>query len=506
MQTILEAIHDSDLLFEGAGAFVAASLVLALVLFLPRDERRLARGPFLLVLAYMVLVVVSAFLPEKFAAQRFVRLSAETLLLLSLGRSSFLLLMNTIWVRRFAEPLPKIVRDVVQAVIYIFMALLVLRAAGVEPGSLLTTSALLTAVIGLSLQDTLGNLFAGLAIQAQRPFGVGDWIQFDTDETHVGKITEINWRATRILTLAQVEITVPNGAVAKAPIINYSRPNRVVRREVSVTAPYDASPEFVHRLLLQSVRHVPDVLTKPPPVVVTGDFDERGVVYTCRYFIERFERRERVQSDVRDRLWYALRRGGLEIPFPGRKVEMWQRAEAYRPISSVRPVSERATLLAGLELFAGLEEDELKRLAEHCRLDEYAPEEYIVRQGESTTEMYIVERGSVRIEAELRHGKPVVVTSLGRGEFFGEMSMLTGEARSANVIAVGETDVIVLDHDTFAPAIENNPELAERISKVLAERQVKLQEVFGSSQSEHPPDTKRAEQELLERIKRFFSL
>jgi CRP-like cAMP-binding protein len=86
------------------------------------------------------------------------------------------------------------------------------------------------------------------------------------------------------------------------------------------------------------------------------------------------------------------------------------------------------------------------------------------------------------------------------------MSMLTGEARSANVIAVGETDVIVLDHDTFAPAIENNPDLAERISHVLAERQRKLREVFGNAASDPAVDKSRTEQELLERIKRFFSL
>ncbi len=505
MHKVFEAIHDSDLLFEGAGTVVAVALVLALLLFLPRDEKRLVRGPFLLVLAYVALVVVSAFLPEKFAAQNFVRLTAELLLLLSLGRSAFLLLMNTVWVRRFAEPLPKIVRDVIQAVIYVFMALIVLRAAGVEPGSLLTTSALLTAVIGLSLQDTLGNLFAGLAIQAQRPFGVGDWIQFDTEEGHVGKITEINWRATHILTLAQVEITVPNAAVAKAPIVNYSRPNRVVRREVRVTAPYDASPEFVHQLLLSSVRHVPDVLTKPPPVVVTGEFDERGVNYICRYFIDRFDRRERVQSDVRDRLWYALRRGGLEIPVPGRRVEMMQRPEGFEPTSQ-RAIARRAQLLASLELFSGLGEEELAKLAAKCRLDEYAPEEYIVRQGESTTEMFIVESGGVRIEAEPTQGNPIVVTTLSRGDFFGEMSMLTGEARSANVIAVGETNVIVLDHDTFAPAIEKNPELAERISRVLAERQRTLREVFGNANSEQPHDASQVQAELLERIKRFFSL
>lgn len=504
MPEILEALHESDLLLEGAGPIVAATLVLAVLLFVPREDRHLARVPFLLVVAYLALVVLSVFLPERFAAQRFVRLLGEFLLLLSLGRASFILLMNTVWVKRWVTPLPKIVRDVLQAVIYVFMALVVLRAAGVEPGSLLTTSALLTAVIGLSLQDTLGNLFAGLAIQAQRPFGVGDWIQFDPNEGHVGRVLEINWRAIRILTLTQVEITVPNAAVAKAPIINYSRPTHVARREVDVVAPYSVSPEVVHRLLLQSIRHVPDVLTSPPPLVFTGEFNERGVVYFVRYFIDRFERRELIQSAVRDRCWYALRRAGYEIPVPGRRVELWNRPDSLAP-NSRQSIEHRAKLLAELPLFAGMDGGDIMQLAETCRQEEYAPEEYIIRQGEQSTEMFVVERGRVRIEADV-DGKEIVISELGRGDFFGEMSLLTGEARTANVVAVGETDVIALGHDSIAPLLEDNPALAERISQVLAERQRRLHEVFGERGSHHPGEPPGEQAELLERIKRFFSL
>src|SRR5690606_39397019 len=112
----------------------------------------------------------------------------------------------------------------------------------VEPASLLATSALLTAVIGLSLQETLGNLFAGLAIQAERPFEVNDWIQFDEHRHRVGRVVEINWRATKVETSDRVILTVPNGVLARAPIMNFSRPTALVRRSVYVDAPFDAPP------------------------------------------------------------------------------------------------------------------------------------------------------------------------------------------------------------------------------------------------------------------------
>src|SRR5690606_81842 len=155
----------------------------------------------------------------------------------------------------------------------------------VEPGSLLATSALLTAVLGLSLQDTLGNMFAGLAIQAERPFELGDWIQYDSTTEHIGEVTEINWRATRLLTLDRVLITVPNGSLAKSSIRNFSRPQPVTRRSTTIWAPYNVSPHRVQRALTQAAQETPGVLAEPPASVITRAFSERGVEYSVRYFI-----------------------------------------------------------------------------------------------------------------------------------------------------------------------------------------------------------------------------
>lgn len=498
-----KAWHASDPVFDGAGAPLALGLLIALWVLLPAGERRYAFLPAVMLAGHAVLVAIAGSLRGQFADD-FLRLPAVFLLLACIGRSGFLLFANALWVRRLARPLPKILHDLIQAAIYAAVGLLVLRAAGVEPGSLLTTSALLTAVIGLSLQDTLGNLFAGLAIQAQRPFEPGDWIQFDQESTHIGRVIEINWRATRLRTLERLEVIVPNGMVAKAPIVNYSRPDATIRREVSVVAPYHLSPDRVRQWLLSAVRHTPRVLDSPAPVVVTNDYNDRGVEYLVRYFIDEFEWRERIESDVRDRLWYALAREGVMIPVPGARIELRRAASGAEVEPGTESVDFRARLLARLEFFRGLPTEELNRLATMTRRQTFAPEEWIVREGETTSEMFIIEEGRVRVEADTRDGCRVL-TELGRGDFFGEMSLLTGEQRTANVVAATETRVVVLDRETVSPLLAANPQLAELISRVLAERQHRLLELRGSLKPS-AVEQERKEEELLNRIKRFFHL
>jgi CRP-like cAMP-binding protein len=177
-----------------------------------------------------------------------------------------------------------------------------------------------------------------------------------------------------------------------------------------------------------------------------------------------------------------------------------------RPAAAVDSAEFRHRLLGRLELFSGLTAPELRKLAEHCRHQAYGHEEVIVQQGDQSSEMFVVERGQVRIEALLQGSlEPHVISVLGRGEFFGEMSMLTGEARAASVIATTETEVLVLERDRFAPILEENPALAERISQVLTDRRKRLREALGTSPAAGPSNP--AEQdELLKRIRRFFSL
>jgi small-conductance mechanosensitive channel/CRP-like cAMP-binding protein len=491
---VLAVLGQADPVFGGTGLIVALSILLALLILLPKVHRHKMAVPVWLLVAHVFTAGLLFILPPGYVEQRIVIVVAAFLLLASLGRGAFLLLVDTFWNRRSRNALPQILRDVLQAALFFVIGLLVLRAAGVEPGSLLTTSALLTAVIGLSLQETLGNLFAGLAIQAQRPFDVDDWIQFD--ETHVGRVLEINWRATRVLTIEQVEIIVPNGTLAKAPIQNFSRPTKIVRRMVEIVAPYSAPPIQVRNRLFTAVRDTPGVLASPSPTIIVRNFTDRGVAYDVRYFIDDYETRDIIDGAVRERLWYALERAQLTIPFPTRRIEF-----AVPESGESRPVeSDAKALIAQSEMFRQLAPEDAQELVKGTTHRLYAPEERIVRQGEGGTEMFIVERG--RVGVTLKGHPRAALGELGPGEFFGEMSLLTGDVRSADVVALEETQVLVLGRDAIAPLLEKNPDLMNHISQVLAQRTQSLRDTAQIAAKGEAP----SEQEFLTKIRDFFKL
>ena len=196
--------------FDGLGLLGAIALLGLAASFVRADERKQLRFPAALLVVFAALYALGEQVTDR-DIDPFLHLVALAAILGSVARSSFVVL-HALYERQRRAPLPRILQQIVQGSLYAAVGLVVLRAAGVEPGSLLTGSALVTAVIGLSLQETLGNLFAGLAIQAQQPFAVGDWVQFDADPANTAQVIEINWRATRLLTNDRVEITVPNGA------------------------------------------------------------------------------------------------------------------------------------------------------------------------------------------------------------------------------------------------------------------------------------------------------
>ena len=256
--------------FGGIGLVSALVLLFFLVIILPPARRAKARLPFALLVLNLLLVTLGSAIPEKVVAARPISVIATFFLLAATARIVFLLVVDGIFAGRLGRPLPKILRDILQGVVFLFVGLATLRAAGVEPGSLLTTSALITAVVGLSLQDTLGNLFAGLSIQAETPFEVGDWIGYDDQPKNVGRVVEINWRATKIISHEEIEITVPNGALAKGPIRNFSKPSPYARRTIEVGCSYDVSPARVREVILASLAGAAEVLHGPPPPSAPG--------------------------------------------------------------------------------------------------------------------------------------------------------------------------------------------------------------------------------------------
>lgn len=488
----------------GAGLVVISLAALAI----PQGKRlALLRVPLVLFALHLVCMLARLPLLQGSSVARTLELLGFALLLFALARAAFVLVVDGILVSRLAKPIPRIFHDIAQGVVFIGVALVVLREFGVDASSLLTTSALLTAIIGLSLQETLGNLFAGLAIQAQQPFEVGDWISHDSDPKLAGRVIEINWRATTVLTAAQVELIIPNGVLAKSTIRNYTKPTLTSRRELFVQAPYEIAPPRVERALLSAVVDVDGIAESPSPAAQTRNFGESGIDYRITYFVDNFLDGDRIDSEVRQRVWYAFQRAGISIPFPIRTVQMQTASPEVHTEASKLDIARRKASLLRVDFLRLLPEEALDRLASLSRTLPFMLGEAIIRQGDPGAELYIVQRGEVAVNVGRSETQSVAeLARLGPGEFFGEMSLMTGEKRAATVRAFTDCEIVEVGKDAFQTVIASDPKFVEPITRILADRQHAIEENLSVRAKRSRTSTEATNQALLEKIRAFFQL
>jgi len=499
-------MHELQQAISGAHEIAVASvgtflLGLLWLLLRPQPARvRMSRLalPFVLLVVYLTtdLVLEAWRLPR--SVRNAARLVAMFALLLAYGRLLSVLLLDWLVGRRFRRETPRIVREVVEGTLLVVALLITLRSAGVDATSILATSALLTAIIGLSLQDTLGNLFAGLALQAQRTFGVGEWIQSDRDGIQLGEVVEINWRATRVRTSDRVELTIPNAQLARSPIFNFSRPLRVVRRAVIVSVPYEVPTARVCSVLQNAVAHVPGVLGVPEPMVVTHNFVDVGVQYAVYYCIEDFERRFVLDGQVRDRVWSALSRAGIPISAT---------VHAPTPSAAESALDERKQALRTVDFLRDLPDDALQQLTTAARSERYDPGEIVVRQGERGDELYLCRTGELVVLHSGSDGVRREIARLSAGSMFGELAQMSGEPRRATVQAVTACDLIVVGKPAFAQVLTRDPALAELMSQRMAERAAALDDLGRNATPEEQRDSVSLHKgHFLRRIRELFAL
>jgi small-conductance mechanosensitive channel len=375
-------------------------------------------------------------------------------------------LLNPLRADRVPDRFPSIVQDA----LVIGMFLLVATFLG---DKFLATSAVGAVVLGFALQDTLGNAFSGLAIQSEKPFNIGHWITVGGNE---GRVAEVTWRATKLRTKTGNFVIVPNSEVGKAPITNYSEPAAPMRLFVDVGVTYDASPNHVKTVIKNAIANCPLVLKAPPPDAMIHDFAASAITYRVRFWIEDFELDEEAADQVRSSLFYAFRRHNIEIPYPI-QIEMSKELPVEDPGARV---AAREQLLSTVPLFAPLSEAERATIATRMTFAEFGDGETIVREGDAGHSMFVVKSGRVKVLLEESRRE---VATLERGDYFGEMSMLTGDPRTASVVADGDAMVLEIDADVFRKLAEANPLAVEQVGVAVAARRAELNNVRASTRT-----------------------
>ena len=423
------------------------------------------------------------------------------LLVASFLQSCLLLVVVCIW-ERVAWAMPKIFIDILRCLLLLIALLVVLWDAGIDAGELVAGSALVTAALGFALKDTLGNVFAGLAIHAEHPFEIGDWIQYDANQAHIGRVVEVNWRATKVITLDEAYVIVPNGQLAQASIRNFTKPASWSRRSIFVVTPYEVSPQRVQRIILDAIRGSFGVLEQPAPSVVTSNFTERGVEHWVRLFTNDFDKRDRVDGMARDRIWFALARHGIEIPTATQAIRLTQLPPPPLPEAAEATLARRVESLERVSIFAGLSPVHLSRLAAEGSELRFAGGEPVIRQGEPGESLFVVLEGSVEVSAREEGGAPVVIATLGPGAFFGEMSLMTGAARSATVAAKTESRLLEIDKITLRHVLEEQPSLVETLGAALTARSGERSSVLARDGRKDEPTTP----DIFQRIRDYFAM
>jgi small-conductance mechanosensitive channel/CRP-like cAMP-binding protein len=385
-------------------------------------------------------------------------------------------------------PTAKIQRDVLDFILYVICTIPILKTQlKIDVTTLLGTSAVLSLVLGFALQDTLSNLFAGLSLQLERPFGVGDFIKVGE---HEGRVVQIAWRSTRLETVRRELVNFPNSEIAKAHLVSFSS-GPLVAIDLTVSASYQAAPNLVKAEILETLREAPLVLAEPAPWVRVLDFAESAVSYQVRLFISNIADKPHVRDEVLSRLWYRFQRAGIEIPFPQRVVHLKQ-------LASARPRVDTAAMLSKLELFTPFPPEELRAIDAAASSRHFGAGEEIVTEGRAGSTFYVVMAGALSV----RVGQPGrEVATLGPGEAFGEMSLLTGEPRSATVVAVEDVWLLELDRDAFARHFSKHPERAAQLAELLERRRSAL--VTAASDG---PDRAETRPRVIDRLREIFRL
>jgi small-conductance mechanosensitive channel/CRP-like cAMP-binding protein len=396
------------------------------------------------------------------------------------------LLINPWRVDRIPDRFPTILQDTIVIVLFALAATLLLQ------DRIFAATAAGAVVIGLALQDTLGNLFAGLAIQIEKPFNVGHWVRVaDID----GVVSEITWRATKIRTKNGNFVVVPNSKLSADIIINYSEPTLDTRVEVDVGVAYDAPPTRVKRVILDAVRDEPLISRSQPPEVLIVDFAGSSIIYRLRVWCEEFlDTDERLQDRIRTAIYYAFRRENIEIPYP---IQIEYSREEAPPSTGLGTRAQ--AILADVAIFSSLSAGERQQLAQAAREVTFGASEIVVRQGDAGQSMFVVVSGEARVTVDSAENE---VARIGAGGFFGEMSLLTGAPRNATVRAIVDSQLVEITVDAFKRFVMANPLALEQVGAAVAKRRAELEEhrSMGPAAAAEPAGT------LMSRIRRFLGL
>ena len=388
---------------------------------------------------------------------------------------------------------PKLVKDVLVFILYIIGLLLILNYyLKIKITVLLASSAVFTVVVGFALQDFLGNLFSGIILNFEDSFKLSDWVRINAWE---GRVEQFGWRSFKIRTIDRELIVIPNQSASKAEVLIYGAERQPVALKIQVGASYHDSPDRVEAAVVQVLASMADVLREPAPTVLLKNFGDFSLDYEVKFWVLDYARHNAITSEVRRRIWYAFRRHDIQIPFPVR--ELYRHPDK----SAVIPRQALVDALKGNDVLRAIDEGEFVKLLAEVDCKVFGGGETIIREGEDSEFFSHIYSGAVHVVKDGR-----VVARLQAGDFFGEISLVTGEKTGATVVAERESVIIMVSSARFKGIIGMNEELARKLSLVITRRQDELRLFSEKNLAADAGAGKKTSENLFKRILNYFAV
>jgi len=399
--------------------------------------------------------------------------------------------------RRTRRESSNILRDLIALALYATVVVAVLAADfQVNVYSLVVASVgVLGLVIGFAVQQTLGDVFSGLALQLQRPFNYGDWVR---SGQFLGRAQGVGVRSTTIITRANERLEIPNSALAKEVLTNFGAPP--IADEIVVGISYNEPPNRVREVVIKVMSDVQHVLMDPSPEVLAWEYGDSAIKYRIKYWIPDYSLQEQIRNALVTSLWYALRRNSMEIPFPTQTLDLRRPKVSRRPQEEFE--KEIIHELRQIDFLRKMSEEEIRLLVPHVQIHEFGAGETLYTQGQTGDTMYIIRRGRVEVFARTENGLMRSVAVLGPPHIIGEAGMMTGEPRNATVRAQTDVELLELNRESFAELFKEHPEAVEQITDIIANRASEREKII----KEQGPDGVAARRTLFVRIRELFAV
>ena len=372
--------------------------------------------------------------------------------------------------------IPKLLLDLIRTFVVLLGSTIVLsRVWGANLGGLITALGVGSLVIGLALQDSLGNVFSGVTLLFERPVQIGDWIEVNG---YQGQVVEITWRSVHLATFEKSLVVIPNSQLAKGSFINFNRPEPAYGKSVELAYSFDDPPHKVIQVLRETALEIDGVLSDPPPFITITTYGDYGINYLIRLYGVDFPAALVNARIFKNRIWYASKRARLTIPYP---IEAQYTYESTAPkLVDIQDKAER--VLQQIPGWETIPADTLKEISQAASIENYAVGEIIVEANAPLRGLFVILEGCVTLSVfdhenngngesdEIR-----IIDTLHQGDIFGIQAILiSGQVADATVSAINDVELLVISSEILQDIIRQFPYLSNMMGGIMELRRQQI--------------------------------